>query len=361
MIGSGDLFDDDMVEQTLTNYNPFRNIKDKIPLVDKYRPRNLDEIVQQDEVVKVLKECLRTGNFTHMLFFGASGTGKTSSILAFAMELFGPKIFDKRVIELNASDERGINVVRNRIITFAKSAIGNPDPNYPCPPYKIIILDEADAMTVEAQSALRTVMESSSNVTRFCFICNYINQIIEPIASRCMKFRFKSIGKQVMTAKLSDIAKKEAFDIPDSVMEKIVELAKGDVRNGIILLQYIKYIHDQQGRITVNDIYETTNYLPNEIIQGIWNRCIESKTATVKTAKQEALFLKQKGYSINSILDKLNNLMIENESLTDTQRSLIALNTAKTEKRLIDGADEYVQLFNILAYMQGVFHGRIKN
>lgn len=287
-------------------------------------------------------------------------THNTSSILSFAMELFGPKIFDRRVIELNASDERGINVVRNKIITFAKSAVGNPDPNYPCPPYKIIILDEADAMTMEAQSALRTVMESLSNITRFCFICNYINQIIDPIASRCMKFRFKSIGNETMTNKLLDIAKKENFAISNDVLKNIVELAKGDIRSGIITLQYIKYIYDYQGCISVKDIYETTNYLPTYVIKGVWARCIEGKRVTISDVKREALYLKQKGYSINCVLDKLNQVIVGSNHLNDNEKSLIVLNIAKTEKRLIDGSDEYIQLLNVLAYIQGIFKNKIK-
>lgn len=286
-------------------------------------------------------------------------THNTSSALAFAMQLFGPKIFDKRVIELNASDERGINVVRNKIITFAKSAIGNPDPDYPCPPYKIIILDEADAMTMEAQSALRTVMESLSNITRFCFICNYINQIIDPIASRCMKFRFKSIDTQTMSMKLHDIAKKENFQLPEDVLEKIVELAKGDIRSGIITLQYMKYIYDYQKSISVKDIYETTNYLPMQIIKDIWYRTIENKTSTIIDIKKEALFLKQKGYSVNTIMEFLNRMVISCDKLNDQQKSLITLNTAKSEKRLIDGADEYIQLFNVLAYIHGTLRNKI--
>ncbi|AYV83555.1 MAG: replication factor C small subunit [Hyperionvirus sp.] len=282
-------------------------------------------------------------------------THNTSSILSFAMELFGPKIFDRRVIELNASDERGINVVRNKIITFAKSAVGNADPNYPCPPYKIIILDEADAMTMEAQSALRTVMESLSDITRFCFICNYINQIIDPIASRCMKFRFKSIDSATMISKLKDIANKENFVVNDDVLDKVIELAKGDIRCGIITLQYLKYIYDYQGSISVKDIYETTNYLPIEIIKNVWTRCINLKNASIQDVKREALFLKQKGYSMNSILEKLNQLVIYDDNLPDNDKALIALNMAKTEKRLIDGADEYIQLLNSLAFIQRIY------
>jgi replication factor C subunit 2/4 len=206
------------------------NKKDEIPWVEKYRPKNLDDIIQQTEVVKVLKNTLKTGELPHLLFFGPPGTGKTSTILAIATQLFGPKIIHDRVIELNASDDRGIAIVRNNIITFAKISLGSKDPNYPCPDFKLVILDEADAMTPEAQAALRKVMEKMSGITRFCFICNYINQIIDPISSRCMKFRFKPIDDNAIIEKLKVISKSEKIPIDDKCFETIVKLSEGDVR-----------------------------------------------------------------------------------------------------------------------------------
>jgi len=358
MICTEDIFDADVVAPTLENYN-IKGSKHKLPYVDKYRPKKLDDIVQQDEVIKILKESLRTGNFTHMLFYGSAGCGKTSTALAFAMQMFGPKIFNKRVIELNASDERGINVVRNKIITFAKSAVGNPDPNYPSPPYKIIILDEADAMTNEAQSALRAVMENLSSITRFCFICNYINPIIEPIASRCTKFRFKTIDNETMQLKLREIAEKENFIIPDDVLDKIIDLANGDIRSGINTLQYIKYLYDDKGVITIDDIYESTNYLPVHVIDNIWKNCIINSSASFREIKQEALFLKQKGYSVYVILNRLSNHVTKCQDMNDKQKSMIAINLGNIEKRLIDGSNEYIQLLNILAYIQGTYRNKI--
>lgn len=357
---SSDLFDDDMVEPALKNYTQSGKTVGKIPWVDKYRPRQLNEIVQQTEVIKVLKESLKTGTFPHMLFYGPPGTGKTSSILAFAMELFGPKVFPKRVIELNASDERGIGIVRNKIIGFAKTAIGNPDPDYPCPPFKIIILDEADAMTMEAQSALRTVMETLSGVTRFCFICNYINQIIDPIASRCMKFRYKPIDNLTMSSKLQLIAKKEDFPIGQDIIELILELAKGDIRSGIITLQYMKYIYDYQGLITVQDIYDTTNYLPDPVLKTLWDDCIVNEKASITKLKDRITEIKQKGYSTSAIINKFTKLVISSKELNGKQKGVIGLLLANTERRLIDGADEFIQLFNIVAYTQGVYRNKIK-
>lgn len=351
------LFDNDMIDTTIVDYNPMKNIKKKIPWVDKYRPQKLDDIIYQEEVVRVLNQCLKTGQFTHMLFYGPPGSGKTSSILSFVNELFGPKILNQRIIELNASDERGINVVRNKIIPFAKSAIGNPDPKYPSPPFKIIILDEADAMTTEAQSALRTVMESSSNVTRFCFVCNYINQIIDPIASRCMKFRFNTIDDDVMSKKLQEIALLENFDVPLDVVNKITEIAQGDVRHGIMKLQYLKYIYDFQNSITVEDLYKTTNYLPYEEIEKIWNRCIVPKNSTIKTIRDEIYLLRQKGYSLHAVIEQVKNVVVRNKNLNDKQKASLCITTATIEKMLLNGSDEYLQLLNLLSTIHGVYRG----
>jgi replication factor C subunit 2/4 len=347
-------FDNDMIETNVVDYNPMKNIKKKIPWVDKYRPKKLDEIIYQEEVIKVLKRCLETGQFTHMLFYGPPGSGKTSTILSFVNELYGPNIIDQRIIELNASDERGINVVRNKIISFAKTSIGNKDPKYPSPPFKIVILDEADAMTTEAQSALRTIMESMSEITRFCFVCNYPSQIIDPIVSRCMKFRFRIINDQAMNQKLVTIAKNENFIISCDVLDKVVEIAKGDVRHGIMTLQYLKYIYDYKGPISIQDLYQATNYLPYEEIESVWNKCIEPKKSTIQTLRNEITTLKQKGYSIHSIINQMKNVVIK-KTISDAKKSEISIIMASIEKMLVDGADEYLQLLYLFVSIHGIY------
>lgn len=195
----------------------------------------------QDHAVTVLKKTLKSANLPHMLFYGPPGTGKTSTILALTKELYGPDLMKSRILELNASDERGISIVREKVKNFARLTVSKPSKhdleNYPCPPYKIIILDEADSMTADAQSALRRTMETYSGVTRFCLICNYVTRIIDPLASRCSKFRFKALDASNAIDRLRFISEQENVKCDDGVLERILDISAGDLRRGITLLQ----------------------------------------------------------------------------------------------------------------------------
>ena len=273
------------------------------------------------------------------------------------MEMFGPKIFKDRVIELNASDERGINVVRNRIVTFAKSAIGGSDPNYICPPYKIIILDEADAMTTEAQAALRKTMEDTSEITRFCFICNYINQIIEPITSRCAKFRFKSLNKKSMMEKLSYIAKKENLNLKADTIKVITSISGGDLRKAITLLQNLQYVILDEGEITIDHVYEIASCISIKKLNKIEKICFKNKKKDISQIVNLTHEIRLLGYPIFNTLNQIHNLVINSDILTDRMKSLITLHFAKTEKRLNDGADEFLQLLSVLVCIKSVSLG----
>src|SRR5207245_1566132 len=161
-----------------------------------------------------------------------------------------------KVLELNASDENGINVVRDKIIKFANIVVGSGDPKYPSPSFKIIILDEADSMTSEAQTALKKVMEATCAITRFVFICNYETKIIDAIKSRCADFRFNPIPDDLMIQKLKAIAKDENMNIEDDVFQVITDICHGDARRSINTLQNIKYIpHPDNKPISKEDIY----------------------------------------------------------------------------------------------------------
>lgn len=183
-----------------------------------------------------------------MLFYGPPGTGKTSTILALAKELYGPELMKTRVLELNASDERGISIVREKVKDFARITVSNAtitqSSTYPCPPYKIIILDEADSMTQDAQSALRRTMETYSKITRFCLICNYVTRIIDPLASRCSKFRFKPLDESNARDRLEQIAKAEGVNCEDGVIDTLIRVSDGDLRKAITYLQSAAKLHN---------------------------------------------------------------------------------------------------------------------
>jgi replication factor C subunit 2/4 len=211
--------------------------KAPVPWVEKYRPKTVDEVAYQDEVVAVLKRSLEGADLPNLLFYGPPGTGKTSTILAAARDLFGD-IYRERILELNASDERGIQVVREKVKGFAQlTAAGRRADGKPCPAYKIVILDEADSMTRDAQSALRRTMEKEGRSTKFCLICNYVSRIIEPITSRCAKFRFKPLSIEILERRLGMIVAAEGVTVAADGLAAIIETSEGDLRKAITTLQ----------------------------------------------------------------------------------------------------------------------------
>jgi len=237
-----------------------------------------------------------------MLFYGPPGTGKTSTILALAKELYGPEMFKSRVLELNASDERGISIVREKVKDFARMQLSNPPPHYkdryPCPPYKIIILDEADSMTQDAQSALRRTMETYSKITRFCLICNYVTRIIDPLASRCSKFRFKSLDQGNAKKRLEDIANNEHIKMEEGAVETLIRCSEGDLRKAITFLQSAARLvgavkvsntkangHSKKRRIIDDDEDEIAGVIPNNVIDGL----IQAMQPRAKGAVYEAV------------------------------------------------------------------------
>lgn len=359
MISLTDIFE---IEGMTTNHHKQPLISKKksvVPLVDKYRPKKLDDVVYQTDVIKMLKKTLETGDLPHMLFYGPPGTGKTSTILAFVKELFGPKLVHDRVIELNASDERGIGIVRDKIIRFAKSAIGGKDPNYPCPPYKIIILDEADAMTTEAQAALRKIIEDYSRITRFFLSCNYINQIIDPIISRCSKFRFKPLDNITIVDKLQDISQKENILISKEDIGHLIRCASGDMRKAIMLLQNLSYIAIKNGVITTEDIYETAGWIPDDTLLNMINKIINSKTRIdlIIDICREIY----RNFPVQSFYRQLLQQIAVDNRFSDQKKSLICLHVSRTEKMLLDRANEYLQLLSTVNFIHGVFNGFITN
>lgn len=326
------------------------NYECEIPWVEKYRPEKLDDIIEHAEIIAILRNSIKTGKFLHLLLHGPPGTGKTSTIHAVTNELFGPNIIKDRVIELNASGDRGIGTVRTKIISFAKTSIGSKDPNYPCPDFKIVILDEADAMTAEAQAALRIVMESMSKITRFCFICNYVSKIIEPITSRCMKLKFKPIRNEHILEKIKYISKMENLVVSDECLNTIIEISEGDARRTIMNLQNLQYLLKYKKNISRNDIIQMNGSVDRNRFSNFWSIC---KKGNIYDIKNLTYKLYREGYDIKSVLNYLLDCVITSD-IAEKQKATILIELCKTDKQISEGCSEDIQLLNILFYANTV-------
>jgi len=284
------------------------------------------------------------------LFYGPPGTGKTSTILAVARELYGPELMKKRVLELNASNERGIDVIREKVKGFAQGAVASKPSSspYPCPPYKIIILDEADSMTRDAQSALRRTMEQYTKVTRFCIICNYVSRIIEPITSRCAKFRYKPLSRESMKTKLKQIASSEHLQVDDEAVASLIDVSEGDMRKSITILQSAQRLVLKSETLSKANVIEVAGVVPTPVIEGLISSCKQNSFRHIQMAAQETVAC---AFPVDQVLQQLQPAIIASADISDAHKSLIVIRIAEADKKLIDGADEYLQLLDVLSYM----------
>ncbi|KAJ3217132.1 WD repeat-containing protein 35 [Dinochytrium kinnereticum] len=274
----------------------------KTPWVEKYRPHTMENIASQEETVSVLKKTLQSGNLPHLLFYGPPGTGKTSTILALSRELYGPELMRSRILELNASDERGIDIVREKVKNFARTTVSaSSSGNKSCPPFKIIILDEADSMTTDAQAALRRTMETYSRVTRFCLICNYVSKIIDPLASRCAKFRFQPVGDETMRNRLQEICEKEQVEITPEAISAVCTASEGDMRRAIMMLQSAQSLNLQH-EISPATINEIAGIVPQDLISNLLEAF---RIKSYKDSADLSNVVMKSGYSVVQVLQQV--------------------------------------------------------
>ena len=310
--------------------------------VEKYRPINLNEISSQEHVINSLRKTLFNKNIPHLIFFGPAGCGKTSTIIALAKELFKNQ-YSNRVIELNASDERGINVVREKIKIYAKQSISNKDD---IPPWKLIILDEADTMTPDSQCALRRIMEEYSKITRFCIIGNYYNKIIDPIVSRCSLFRFKPINQEHIIKKLKYICNEEKFNISDEILNKIIKISRGDLRKAINLLQ--KYFNMYQNNFNISLLDEFSGFIPQQIFNILIENIYKKDYIQVDNNINKIIL---DGYSLVLQISLFHNYILNTDKLSSIQKSKIMFKLAEIDQNLIEGCDEYILFFNLVYFI----------
>lgn len=319
----------------------------KLPWVEKYRPSKLEQVADHVDIIDVMRNIVKTGDMPHMILYGPPGTGKTSSIISLVNELYGNKVKD-RILELNASDDRGIETVRQTIKDFLKISIYNEGPEVLN--FNIVILDEADTMTAEAQGALRKNIEKYSPKIRFCFICNYINKIIEPIVSRCIKLKFKPISKLTLTNKLKFIAEKENMIINDECLEEIIMASGGDARSAIMTLQNMNYIYMTKKCLEVNDIKRFNGWAGTEKYNEIINIC---STKNKKSIMGLARSVCNSGYDIKNILVSISKLIFNfcPKKLSDDKKINIIMKICSLDKNISDGCTEYLQLLNCFLFI----------
>jgi replication factor C small subunit len=304
---------------------------------EKYRPKTLDDVVGQKEIVARLKSYVKTGSLPHLLFTGPAGIGKTTSAVALAREFFGEN-WQVNFRELNASDERGIDVVRNQIKQFARTApMGDAD-------FKILFLDEADALTNDAQAALRRTMENYAHTCRFILSCNYSSKIIDPIQSRCAIYRFRPLDREAITEELNRIAKTEGLTITGDAMSAIIYVAQGDMRKAINALQGGAIISPE---IKEEMIYEITSTARPDEIRELLNIILEGNFDAAEN-KLNGL-ITGRGIAPLELLNQFYRALVAHEDLDRKLKVEMISHLGDADFRISEGANPNIQMEALLA------------
>ena len=303
--------------------------------IEKYRPQTLSEVVGHETIVERLQSYVDRNDLSHMLFSGPAGTGKTTSATAIARELYGQD-WQEHFLELNASDERGIDVVRDRIKSFARTSFGGVD-------YRIIFLDEADALTSEAQAALRRTMEQFSNNVRFILSCNYSSQIIDPIQSRCAVFRFSPLGDEAVEAEIRHIASEESIELTEDGVDALVYAAGGDMRKAINGLQAASVSGDV---VDEEAVFAITSTARPEVIHGMVQNALDGDFTAARAQLDE--LITEEGIAGGDIIDQLHRSIWEFD-VADEEAVRILDRVGETDYRITEGANERIQLEAMLA------------
>ncbi|VBB33572.1 unnamed protein product [Acanthocheilonema viteae] len=308
-----------------------------MPWVEKYRPASLTELIAHEEITETLMKLINENRLPHLLFYGPPGTGKTSAILAAARMMYTPKQLSSMVLELNASDDRGIGIVREQIINFAQTSTLNIDKNQGNIP-KLIVLDEADAMTKDAQSALRRVIEKFTDNVRFCIICNYLSKIIPAIQSRCTRLRFAPLSSEQIIPRLHHIVQAESLIVTEDGEKALLNLAQGDMRRVINILQSTAMAFK---KVDERNVYQCVGYpLPTDvdkIVRILLNDSIEDAYTKIEEIRNERAF------ALSDILNSMHGfifrLVIPPELL-----SRLIISMADIEYHLSQGCSDRLQL-----------------
>jgi len=304
--------------------------------VEKYRPKTLSDVVGQEGITKRLISYVKRKSIPHLLFAGPPGTGKTASAIALVKDLFGEE-WRGNFIEMNASDERGIDVVRHKIKEFARTAPIDA-------PFKVIFLDEADALTPDAQAALRRTMEKYSRICRFILSCNYVSKIIEPIQSRCAVFKFRPVSQDAMKDKLREICEKENVKINEEGLDAVVYVAGGDFRKAINALQGGASI----GEVTADAIFQITATAQPEELSDLILTALDGNFVDARN-KLDKLIIDY-GMSGEDVVYQLYREIIAS-GFDERLKAILIKELGEIDFRLTEGAHDRLQLNSYLAYL----------
>ena len=306
---------------------------------EKYRPNTLDSVINQSNTVRTIKHFLKNpGTMPHLLFSGPPGTGKTTVAICVARTLFGGRWRDF-TLELNASDERGINMVRERIKSFSRHATGLLGDV----PFGLVILDESDQMTSQAQTALRRIMETSSRTSRFILICNYASKIIEPIQSRCAIFRFSYLKPNDMKYSLQMIAENEELTLVDEGIDAIIEFSEGDMRKAINILQSASVL---KGTIDLEIVLNVVGMAKPIEVREMVISALKGDFSKSRTLLYDLMI--KRGVSGIDIIRQIHSELFHLD-LPDTLMMDLANTVAEYDFRIVEGANEDIQLSALLA------------
>ena len=307
---------------------------------EKYRPQTLDDMTNQTEIVSRLKMFVQEKNLPHLLFVGPPGVGKTTSILALARDLYGSG-YRNFTLELNASDERGIDVIREKVKNFARTAaIASPVS------FKILIMDEADSLTSAAQHALRRTMEIYTRTCRFCLIGNYSENIIDPIQSRCSIFRFSHLDEKDMKTYVMNIVEKEQVDIIEEGLDAIYQASGGDLRKATNLLQAAAAT-----KAVIDDvsIYEVLGKVSPERVRAMIQQSLEGNFLEAREILRELLI--DQGLAPDDIIRMVYSELMRNTVLSEQWKVKLSDKVGEVDYRLTQGARPEIQLSTLLAHL----------
>ena len=304
---------------------------------EKYRPKNLSEVVGQKHVTARLESYVRSRSMPHLLLTGPAGTGKTTCSLALARELFGDN-WRGNFIELNASDERGIDVVRGKIKEFARTAPIGAE-------FKIIFMDEADALTSDAQAALRRTMEKYSGICRFILSCNYSSKIIDPIQSRCAVMRFKPLTSDDIRGFLSKIVSEEKVDIEPEALEGLVRIAHGDMRRAVNSLQVAASLGK---RIDLDLVYQTAGMANPDAVKSMMETALDGNFIQARNQLDDLMITN--GLSGQDIIKQIHSSIFD-LGVSDYDKVKMIDKCGEVEFRIVEGSNDRIQLEVFLAYL----------